>query len=207
MILDVSNVNPISWRELRIAKRMKTGVPVLIAKCTEGSTFVDDEYGRHRSLAVRESIIFGAYLFLRVGSSGDEARFFLEHARLQAGDLQPIVDAEDTSRGISALADRSIACLVALERAGYRPILYASSSTWQAMIRYQPQLRRFRVWEAQYPGRFTRWMPRLAKLRVRLRHGVTVVMWQWTSSYVVDGRRFDASRLLCRPATIRIGGR
>ena len=84
--------------------------------------------------------------------------------------------------------------------------LYASASYWQPLHRERPELRRLRVWEADYPGRFTRWFPRLAAMRVRLRHGVTVVMWQWTDRYQLGGRGFDASRLLAPLESLLIEG-
>lgn len=190
VVLDVSNVNPISWQQLREARPA-----ALIAKATEGSSFVDRTLGEHRNLASRARIPFGSYLFLRVGSTGSEAGFYLAHAHPRRGDLQPIIDAEDMSQGAQALARRADACRRAFEHAGYRPILYCSASVWPQLVAERPGLRGLYVWEADYPGRFTRWTPGLARLRIRLRRGASVCMWQWTDRYLVGGRGFDASRL------------
>lgn len=199
LVLDVSNVNPIDGRRLAIASPA-----ALIAKASEGDNFRDALYERHRRLASQQRTVFGSYHFLRVASTGDEADFYLGFAAPRPGDLQPVVDAEDLSAGPEALARRAYDCLAALERRGYRPLLYASSSVWLQLIRFEPGLRRFRVWEADYPGRFTRWLPRLAAFRVRLRHGVSVTLWQFTDAYQVDGHGYDASLLLCKLDRIRI---
>lgn len=199
LVLDVSNQNPLHPGDLEAS-----GAVALIGKATEGATFKDKHLPAARKAAKSAGVPFGSYVFLKPNSRGSEAAHYLEYARPRPGDIEPIVDAEDTSHGVDALAHRAHRCLTALEHDGYRPILYASSSIWLSMIRVEPRLKRFRVWEAQYPGRLTRWSPRLAKLRIRLRHGVTVVMWQWTSTLEVDGRHYDASALLAPLDSIRI---
>jgi hypothetical protein len=71
-------------------------------------------------------------------------------------------------------------------------------------VKVDPKLKRLRVWEAQYPGRFTRWFPRIARLRIRLGTGVSVVLWQWTDEYAVGGHRYDASALLTDIGNLQI---
>lgn len=200
LVLDVSNVAPITAAQVRAS-----GCVALIAKETEGTSYRDGTAARHRDIARAVGIPFGGYLFLRMTSHGSEADAFLRYAQLRPGDIQPIIDAETRDgRSMAQVAARIDAEARELERHGYRPILYASSSWWLEIHRNHPSLRRLRVWEAQYPGRFTRWTPRLARLRVRLRHGATVVLWQWTSSYDVQGRHFDASRLMVPLRTLLI---
>jgi lysozyme len=201
LVLDVSNNAPIDLSTFNAS-----GAVALIAKATEGSSFSDDTLNAHRTVARRANKPFGSYVFLRPTSKGSEAAFYLEHAKPATGDLQPIIDAEDTKLGIAALAARTQSCARALEHQGYKPLLYSSSSIWQALIAEQPALKRLRVWEAQYPGRFTRWFPSLAQKRIKLLHGVSVVMWQWTDAYAIGGRKFDASVLLADLDTITIGG-
>lgn len=192
LVLDVSNNTPITASEVRASKAV-----ALIAKETEGVSFKDGTAARHRDVARACGIPFGGYLFLRMTSQGSEADAFLRYAKLRAGDIQPVIDAEVTDgHTMTQVAKRVDAEARTLERHGYRPILYASSSFWLGLYSAHPSLRRLRVWEAQYPGRFTRWTPRLARLRIRLRHGATVVLWQWTSSYAIGHKRYDASRLM-----------
>lgn len=191
LVLDVSNNRPISARDFKAS-----GSVALIAKATEGTSFQDKTLSAHRTTAGINGKPFGSYLFLHPDSAGSEAAAYLKFARPRRGDIQPIIDAEVTTMGTAELARRAQACARALEAKGYAPILYASAGIWTSLVAAQPRLKRLRVWEAQYPGRYTRWFPRLAALRIRLQHGVSVVMWQWTDSYAVGGRRYDASALL-----------
>jgi GH25 family lysozyme M1 (1,4-beta-N-acetylmuramidase) len=191
IVLDVSNNAPISATTFE-----QSGSVALIAKATEGTSFQDDTLGAHRKVAGDRHKPFGSYLFLHPDSSGSEAAFYLRYARPRRGDIQPIIDAEVTNLGTADLARRTEACVKALEVYGYKPILYASAGIWTSLIAAEPALKRLKVWEADYPGRFVRWFSSLARLRIRLRHGVDVVMWQWTDSYAVGGRHYDASALL-----------
>jgi GH25 family lysozyme M1 (1,4-beta-N-acetylmuramidase) len=189
--LDVSNNAPITAAEVKAA-----GCSVLLCKATEGTGFKDSTLATHRQIAKDLGIPFGSYVFLHPDSKGSEAQFYLDYAQPRKGDVQPIIDAEVTSMGTQELADRTLACARALQAAGYRPILYASSSIWEELILWRPALKGLHVWEAQYPGRFARWFPKLAKLRLRLRHGVTVVLWQFSDSFQVGPKKFDASFIL-----------
>lgn len=200
LILDVSNQNPIDAVTARAASPA-----ALIAKETEGTSFMDGTAAQHRAIARQLGIPFGGYLFLHVASPRAEAEKFLAFAQLRRGDLQPIIDAEVRDGATMAQVAHAVdECAHYLEGQGFQPILYASASFWIGLHAERPDLRRLRVWEADYPGRFTRWLPRLAALRIRLRHGASVVIWQWTDRYQVGARRFDASRLLARLDSLRI---
>lgn len=199
LILDVSNQNP-----LRPGDFARSGAVALIAKATEGTDFKDKTLEAHRTAARAARVPFGSYTYIHWNDPGDQHKFYLDYARPKAGDLQPMVDAEDPKASVAELAKRSYACLMAFKADGYDPILYASADIWKRLIVVEPRLKRFRVWEADYPGRFTRWFPRLAKLRIRLFNGVTVVMWQWTDGLLVNGHAYDASALLTDIANLRI---
>lgn len=201
LVLDVSNNNPIDVRTARAA-----GAVALIAKETEGTSFRDGTAARHRAVARQLGIPFGGYVFLHVAHAEQQARNFLAYADLRPGDLQPIIDAEVTdARTIAQVAAAIDAAARVLERHGYRPILYVPIDLWHRIVAELPALKRLRIWEPQYPGRFTLWAPSLARLRVRLRHGASVVLWQWTDRYQALGRHYDASRLLVRLDSLRIG--
>jgi GH25 family lysozyme M1 (1,4-beta-N-acetylmuramidase) len=191
LVLDVSNNAPITLRDFLTSRAV-----ALIAKATEGTSFQDKTLTAHREVARKTGKPFGSYLFLHPDSAGSEAAAYLRFARPRRGDIQPIIDAEVTNLSILKLAYRTHSCANALEAEGYKPLLYASAGIWTQLVAVEPALKRLRVWEAQYPGRYTRWFPRLSALRIRLTRGVSVVMWQWTDSYAVAGRRYDASALL-----------
>lgn len=199
LVIDTSNNNPISPAQLSYSKAV-----ALIAKATEGTVFQDRTYEAQRAAAIAAGVRFGAFTYIHWNDPGQQYKFFLDYAKPRKGDIQPVVDAEDPKASIPELAKRAYECLEALEDSGYTPILYASASIWQSMIVVEPRLKRFRVWEADYPGKYTRWFPRLSVLRIALRHGVRVVMWQWTDKYSIGSRHFDASRLFVNAGSITI---
>lgn len=199
LVIDSSNNRPITAAELH-----KSGAVALIAKATEGTGFRDKTLGDQRAAASACRVPFGSYLFLHPNSTGSEAAYYLDYARPRPGDLQPVIDAEVTNLGTDDLARRTQSCAIALEAEGYRPILYASAAIWKQLVKAEPRLKRLKVWEADYPGRFTRWFPRLSALRIALTRGVVVVLWQWTGAYAVGGANFDASALLVNLRSIRI---
>jgi len=199
IVIDSSNNRPINATELHESRAV-----ALIAKATEGTSFRDSTLANQRGVARAVHVPFGSYLFLHPNSNGSEAAYYLDYAKPRAGDIQPVIDAEVTNLGADELARRSQSCAVALEHEGYEPLLYASASIWKEMVKAEPKLKRLRVWEAAYPGRFTRWFPRLSTLRIALAHGVRVVLWQWTDAYAVGNAHFDASALLVGLDSIRI---
>lgn len=199
LAIDVSNNRMIDAATLRASK-----AAVLICKATEGSNFQDATLAQHRQVAKQCGVRFGTYVFLHAASAGDEADYYLRYAKPEKGELV-VIDSEpggQDGKSIETMARRTNTCALELEGRGHRPILYASSSYWLQLIAAEPSLKRLRVWEAQYPGRYSRWFPWLAKARIRLRHGVTVVMWQFTDSYAAGSQRYDASVILTNPSKL-----
>ena len=204
LVIDTSNNNPAELVDAIVSR-----ASALIAKATEWSTgglYRDPTYYGQRAIARRAGVPFGAFLFLHANVDGAaQARAFLTYAELRPGDLQPIIDAETTDGDSwSRVASTLLECAGELERHGYRPLVYASSSFWQSLRDVAPAITRYPVWEAQYPGVFWRLVPGLLRLRAKLRRGATVKLWQFTASYRVGGRHFDASLALASLASIRI---
>jgi len=161
------------------------GVTAVEAKATEGLAFRDHVYPTFRAAAARHHHAFGGYLFLHPYESGAaQADYFLAYAKPRPGDIQPVVDSETGSPAAAARA--TYAALRELERRGYQPLLYASSSYLGELMRTDPRLKRFRVWQAEYGP------------RLHLVAGVRVVAWQFTDRARVDGFSIDGSHLLVR---------
>lgn len=200
LVLDVSNNNPIS-----LAAFKASGAQALICKATEGTNFHDGTLAAHRQIAHAAGKPFGSYLFLHPDSPGNEAGYYLNYAKPRKGDIQPIIDAEVADgESWSKVAARVDSCARELEKHGYKPILYASTSFWLSIFAARPGLKRLRVWEAQYPGHYTKWFPRLAQKRLKLSHGASVVLWQWTDHFQDSGHYYDASRLFVNVNTLLI---
>jgi hypothetical protein len=161
------------------------GVQAVESKATEGLRFRDPFYPSFRAAAAKHHRAFGGYVFLHPDLSGTaQADYFLAYAQPRRGDLEPVVDSETGSPYAAARA--TYAALHELERHGYRPLLYASSSYLGQLVRTDPRLKGFRVWQAEYG-------PTLHFVA-----GVHVVAWQFTDRARVAGFSIDGSHLLVR---------
>ena len=160
------------------------------AKVSQGVTFGDPNYPIFRSAAAKAHKPIGGYMFLEPNVDGDaQAVFFLNHAKPGLRDLQPVVDSETLAAGsYRQAAATTLKALETLAAHGYEPLLYASTSFLQQLLVYEPGLKRYRVWQAQYAS-FLQRIP-----------GLRVVLWQFTDRMVVGKGRFqvDGDKLLVR---------
>jgi lysozyme len=151
--IDVSGHQPsISWAAVK-----RAGISFGWVKATEGQTFDDGSYGRHRREARRAGIPLGAYHFARPDtdiSSLDpvaEADHFLEVARPAEGDLLPVLDLETPGLPPARLARWAKAWLRRVERAIDRPpILYTFPSYWTDRMGNSKAFGRYPLWLASY---------------------------------------------------------
>lgn len=197
IVLDTSNNNPITEAELKASKAV-----ALIAKATEGTSYQDPTYHGQRAAAAAAGVPFGSYLFLHPSSQGSEAAYFLKFAKPAAG--EPVfIDCEVTDGStMSQVAARAKSCAIALTAAGLKPILYSSTSFLKQLYVFSPALKYYRCWEADYPHPIYAWSPTLVGLRARLMNGVSVCMWQFTDTFKVGTKQFDASILLAPLNTV-----
>jgi lysozyme len=195
IILDVSNNNPIALAQLKQAKA-KDGVVALICKATEGTTFEDATLSTHRKIAKTAGIPFGSYLFIHPDSTGSEAKYYLDYAKPKKGEIQPVIDCEVTDKTTyAAVGKRVHSCASALKKAGYNPILYTGPYFWLELVKAHPELKKLRLWEAQYPAHYSKFQTFILRLRIKL-NGAKTVMWQFTDAFAVDNKKYDASVLV-----------
>jgi lysozyme len=93
--VDVSNHQPV----VNYAALKAAGFRFAFAKASEGMTYADPYYARHRAGFAAQGITFGAYHFARPGANSytegaAEARRFLDLAKPRKGDLFPVLDFE-----------------------------------------------------------------------------------------------------------------
>jgi len=189
VVIDVSNNNPISDADFRAANPM-----ALVCKCTEADNFYDGTYTAHRAMAKKYKVPFGGYLFLHPLSAKNEAEWFLEHASVKVGDLQPWIDSEvRDGASFAQVAARVDSCAKVLEDKGLSPLLYSYTGFVQGLLEAVPDLKRLRVLQASYTA-----------LRHRVGHGSSVVGWQFTDRYKAGSGAYDASRLFVALDSLRV---
>src|SRR5918994_2246681 len=130
--IDVSHYQGrIDWK--RVAR---SGHNFVIAKATEGRTYIDRRYLRNKSEAEANHLAFGAYHFARPDKGPldavREANHFLDVARLEPGNVIPVLDLESSG----GLSHRQLTRWIlqwlrrVRDRLGVRPMVYTSSLGW-----------------------------------------------------------------------------
>ena len=183
--IDVSHwQGRIAWHKVR-----NSGIRFAIAKATDGLRGVDGSYHRNSRMARRAGIAFTAYHFARpaagVANARAQADFFVDHAKLQPGDLVPALDLEKSGGlGPVALQRWVMAFLVRVEqRLGVKPMVYTSPGFWTGPMANTRTIARagFRVlWVAH-------WGTQRPSVPARHWNGIGWTVWQWTKCGRVDG--------------------
>lgn len=105
--LDVSHWNgSIDWERVAAA-----GVLGAIAKCTDGTSYVDETYQTNRAGALGSGLAFSSYHYLQHGNANRQMEFYLATAIPQAGERvvidyeesDPAVTIDDLSEAVSAV--------------------------------------------------------------------------------------------------------
>lgn len=122
-----------------------TSIRFVIMRSTIGDTgstvlSVDPRYLEYVEGATAEGLVVGAYHRANVGrqegDAVDEADFFVDLARIEAGDVLPVLDIED-DRGLSVSELRTWVRTWVKRvhaRTGVKPLLYTSPSFWRTFL-------------------------------------------------------------------------
>ncbi len=131
--IDISHwQNVIDWTQVATA-----GKRFAFMKASEGTTLADPTYSTNRAQARAVGLYVGAYHFARPDSTpGDalaEADYFLAMSQLEAGDLVPVLDLEDTGGLSPAELQAWVQAYLGriYERTGAHGMIYASPTFWQ----------------------------------------------------------------------------
>lgn len=118
----------IKWDSLSIGNRV---IPIkfVILRATMGNRSADKNFDEFWALAKKHNLIRGAYHFYRADEDPVmQANNFLENAKLEEGDLPPILDIEKIPRRKSnekLIEDLKIWCRIVEEKYGEKPIIYS----------------------------------------------------------------------------------
>lgn len=172
--IDVSaHSGAVDWSKLQAA-----GHTFAFVKATEGDDFKDEAFDGHWTRLKETGLIRGAYHFyVTEDDPAVQADFFIQHVRLEPGDLAPVVDIEtvghDTPPG---LTDRFKVWLQKVEaHYGVRPIIYTTASFWNQHL--STGFGDYPLWVAEYdveapklPEGWPAWH-----------------LWQWQGDATIDG--------------------
>lgn len=148
--IDVSEWNG----EIRFRNVREAGIGLVYMKATQGTDYVDREFERNYTEAVRERLKVGFYHYVSartVQEAQEEARFFAEHIRRKHKDARPAMDFESFGDLTEEeIRDIGSAFLVTLERElKIRPALYTDASN-ASRIFADSRFVRYPLWIADY---------------------------------------------------------
>lgn len=94
--IDVSSYQgKIDWAKAKMMQEREVKLSFAFIKATEGLLLVDPYFQRNWREAPKVGLVCGAYHFFRPSTPGKaQAKFFLQVASVEAGDLPPVVDVE-----------------------------------------------------------------------------------------------------------------
>jgi lysozyme len=133
------------------ARIKAAGVGFVIAKITEGTSFVDPSFPAIRAGCHAQGLIFGGYHFGRLGDPHAEARFFLNTMKPQPGELVA-GDCETSAPGVNLPAwwaawGQDVKAAVGYPPGHYMNQSYASAWDWSPVRALDAWL-----WLARYDG-------------------------------------------------------
>ena len=101
--IDVSSYqSKIDWQKVNAMEYNGIKINFAFIKATEGVTLVDPYFQRNWRESRQAGVIRGAYHYFKPLKSGIwQARFFLQTLKVEAGDLPPVIDIEE-SAGLGA---------------------------------------------------------------------------------------------------------
>lgn len=182
-------------------------------KATEGVDDADPMFEAHRGALDELRIPRGAYHFFVSEDDPDEqARFFLSHAGIAAGELVPVVDVEVIGHGTTGNLTHKLRRVLEIieEETGVRPMIYTTARFWNA--HFEPAFGHYPLWVAEYdveepelPAGWKEWtlwqyqgdaeIPGIEKGadRSRLRDGMKLESLLVPEKKPLPGKRFEPS--------------
>lgn len=155
----VKAIDVSKWQgDINWTKVAATGVQVAYIKATESTAYANANYAKDRAAANANGITIGAYDFAQPGTAGGieanakaEAEHFLATAKVQKGDMAPVLDLEsanglskaDISKWASTWAD------TVRGATGVQPTMYVSPSFADAHLD-AATASKFNLWVAHW---------------------------------------------------------
>ena len=122
-------------------------------KVTEGNNLTDTKYAEHIENARKLNIPCGAYHFFGYQSDGkSQAKHFIRNAKLQKGDLHPVLDVEFTKRTKHARMnipkEIKAFCAEIYKEFKVYPIIYCNESYYETYLKNS--FKNYNMWICNY---------------------------------------------------------
>jgi lysozyme len=150
--IDVSkHQSIIDWNSVKEMNVNNVRISFVFIKATEGVDDEDPEFGRNWKKAKSAGLIRGAYHFFLATKSGKEqAENFINSAKLEPGDMPPVLDVEQTyGVPLNVLRDRVKEWLATVQGYyGITPIIYTNVEFYKQVLK--DEFDAYPLWVAHY---------------------------------------------------------
>lgn len=151
--LDISrHQHHVDWNE--VIEKNKPHFVFL--KATEGSMIQDPTFDKHRKKLESAGIPWGAYHFFGHRTTGKEqAKNFMETARLKKGNLMPVLDIEPhrfMTDPKKMVKEAKSFCREIKKEYGVNPIIYCSTNFYKTYLKNDFSPKQYNLWIADYRG-------------------------------------------------------
>lgn len=150
--IDVSRYQKtIGWKLVKQMEVQDIRIGFAFMKATEGISNLDAQFRRNWVQAKKAGIPRGAYHFFIASKSGKaQAENFLENVDLQAGDLPPVLDIEQTNGASVTLLQQRVADWLDNVEAAYnvKPIIYTNADFYETFL--AGRFDEYPLWVAHY---------------------------------------------------------
>ena len=150
--IDVSRYQKtIGWNLVKEMEVDNIRIGFVFMKATEGLSGIDNQFYRNWRQAKKANLPRGAYHFFIASKSGKaQAENFIENVELQAGDLPPVLDIEQTNGATASdLQQRVADWLLAIEKKyKVKPIIYTNVDFYETFL--AGKFDNYPLWVAHY---------------------------------------------------------
>ncbi|WP_261809561.1 GH25 family lysozyme [Levilactobacillus humaensis] len=163
----------------------KAGGSFVIVKATQGTNYLNPEYGTQVKQTLAAGKKLGIYHFAQGGSAVAEAKYFLSKAKKSVGKAILVLDFEGSAvnRGV-AWAKTWLDYVY--QQTGVRPLIYMGLAD-ENRLNWSPVAKNYGLWIAQYNNynRVSGYHPR--SMYGSVKHWKTIAIFQYTSAGKLSG--------------------
>ncbi|HWD86861.1 MAG TPA: GH25 family lysozyme [Mucilaginibacter sp.] len=167
----------VDWQKVRAINEDSVRITFAFIKATEGLLLVDPYFQRNWREAAKTGIVCGAYHYFKPSKSGAaQAKFFLQVAKTEKGDLPMVVDVEELNRMSPEQMRKQLKDYLDFieKKTKVKPIIYSGISFYYDYLR--GYFDNYHIWIANYDQPET-----------KLSGGKQWLVWQHSDNATITG--------------------
>lgn len=141
----------INWEAVKAMKVKTDSISFVFIKATEGLRYFDKYFQQNWQGTKKVGLLRGAYHYFQPHKSGEEqAKYFIQHVYIEAGDLPPVLDIEEVRETPLPTLRKELKIFLKIleEQYGVKPIIYTNKNFYEAHL--GKEFNAYPLWVAQY---------------------------------------------------------